>query len=54
MMGRVLRCMSPELALLRHAAMSAQWSLSGEKRKSSAIAQHGAIDPGCVKTRRWI
>ncbi len=38
-------CMSPFLARLRHPTMSAQWSLSGEKRTSRRQPISVAIDP---------
>ena len=45
MMGRVLRCMSPELARLRHAARLGNCLLIGPDRKLPADGQVDAIDP---------
>ncbi len=47
---RLLRCMSPELALFGHGAMSDLSPLSGVKRKLDFGAVRAAFDLGCVKT----
>jgi hypothetical protein len=41
----MLRCMSPEVALFGHGAMSARSPLSGVKRKSDFGAVRSAYDP---------
>jgi hypothetical protein len=41
----MLQCVCPLVALRRHQAMSALWSLSGEERTSGMQAKIDAIDP---------
>jgi hypothetical protein len=43
MMGRVLRCMGPELARNGPQAMSAIWSLTGAKRTSASDCRTNTI-----------